>query len=314
MVDNPIKLFDLLGIPESEQPDYSVRLNGNLDGYNVLDAYRNHRSEFLDHAHTTVFSGKGWYIHTRYVLQFVELRPAEWLFIGLFEVSQPEIQLSNGNVAMRYRMLDRYSALEGRLVARFDEARRIRGSAHLTRNLSRPSVREYVTQHLVVDRVARSSKSILPFPGFNKLRLNHAELVAAVENPEWAPALNSVSAIYLQTDMSNGWHYVGSAYSNEGDSVGLLSRWKEYAYYDHDGTNTRLKKLSREHIEEHFQYSILEVFDPSTKPSKIIQREHWWMDTLGSVYKDEHPFGYNTVRQRNEDASGELDDSEELED
>lgn len=313
MVENPIKLFDLLGIPESELPDYSVRLNGNLDGYNVMDAYRNHKSQFLDHAHTIKFQGKGRKIHTRYVLQFVELKPTEWLFIGLFEVSQPEIQLSNGNFALGYRMLDRYSALEGRLVARFDRPSNYQGSGNLTRNLSTPSVREYSTKHMIVDRVARSSKSILPFPGFNKLRLNHSELVAAVENPEWAPALNSVSAVYLQTDMSNGWHYVGSAYSREGDNMGLLSRWKEYAYYDHDGTNTRLKKLSREHIEEHFQYSVLEVFDPSTKPSKIIQREHWWMDTLGSVYKDEHPFGYNTVRQRKENTSGELDDSEESE-
>ena len=313
MVENPIKLFDLLGIPESDLPDYSVRLNGNLAGYNVMDAYRNHRSQLLDHAHTIRFSGQGWFIHTPYVLQFVELKSNEWLFIGLSEVSQPEIQLSNGNVAIGYEMLDRYSALEGRLVARFDKASKAQGRGKLTRNLSKTDVREYVTQHLVVDRIARSSITTLPFPGFNRLRLNHSELVAAVENPEWAPALKSVSAIYLQTDMSNGWHYVGSAYSNEGDDVGLLSRWKEYAYYDHDGTNTGLKKLSREHIEEHFQYSVLEVFDPSTKPSKIIQREHWWMDTLGSVYKDDHPFGYNTVRQRNEDADAELDDSEELE-
>lgn len=35
-------------------------------------------------------------------------------------------------------------------------------------------------------------------------------------------------------------------------------------------------------------------------PKEVIDREHWWMDTLGSVRRnnDEVPHGYNSVAER----------------
>ena len=38
----------------------------------------------------------------------------------------------------------------------------------------------------------------------------------------------------------------------------------------------------------------------NASPKSIIDREHWWMDTLGSVYHsdDEQPHGYNSVAER----------------
>ena len=97
-----------------------------------------------------------------------------------------------------------------------------------------------------------------------------------------------------------GWHYVGSAYSRKGASHGLLSRWKEYASGDHSGGNKQLRNLGAGYIEKNFQYSILEIFDMNKSPKEIIDREHWWMDTLGSVRRnnDEVPHGYNSVAER----------------
>lgn len=58
--------------------------------------------------------------------------------------------------------------------------------------------------------------------------------------------------------------------------------------------------LTINNIEKNFQYSILEIFDMNKSPKEIIDREHWWMDTLGSVRRnnDEVPHGYNSVAER----------------
>ena len=64
--------------------------------------------------------------------------------------------------------------------------------------------------------------------------------------------------------------------------------------------NKQLRNLGAGYIEKNFQYSILEIFDMNKSPKEIIDREHWWMDTLGSVRRnnDEVPHGYNSVAER----------------
>ena len=68
----------------------------------------------------------------------------------------------------------------------------------------------------------------------------------------------------------------------------------------HSGGNKQLRNLGAGYIEKNFQYSILEIFDMNKSPKEIIDREHWWMDTLGSVRRnnDEVPHGYNSVAER----------------
>ena len=36
-------------------------------------------------------------------------------------------------------------------------------------------------------------------------------------------------------------------------------------------------------------------------PNYVINREHWWMDTLCSVYSEASPFGYNSQREQDRD-------------
>ncbi len=64
--------------------------------------------------------------------------------------------------------------------------------------------------------------------------------------------------------------------------------------------NKQLRNLGAGYIEKNFQYSIPEIFDMNKSPKEIIDREHWWMDTLGSVRRnnDEVPHGYNSVAER----------------
>lgn len=301
-----ISVFDVLGTPQTDLHKYTVRLSQSLDGGNIALEYVRDRDQLLDHAHTVRWAGGDRRnIPTPNVLQFIQLTPrsmSQWLFVGSSTLLGTERQTAAGNTVAEFALNERHEAFAGRLVARYTMRQGVTGAGALTHNLSRPRIREDFVERFRVDQIARSPISALPFPGYKELRLNHAELAAAVDNDEWKAALDSVSAIYLLTDRSNGWHYVGAAYSRYGENHGLLSRWTSYTRGDYSGGNLKLKELVRlkgkEHIKRNFEYTVLEIFDPSEQKKAIIHREHWWMDTLQSVWTSESPFGYNSVAQR----------------
>lgn len=118
------------------------------------------------------------------------------------------------------------------------------------------------------------------FPGYQNVRLRHADLQRIISNdePSWKDALSSVKGVYVITDLSDGRLYVGSA---SGEANGLWQRWSGYAHLRNlTGGNKELERLRSElgdsHIIDNFQYTILEIFDPKTKSDVIIQRESFW--------------------------------------
>ncbi|MFG3617435.1 GIY-YIG nuclease family protein [Nocardia sp. NPDC047654] len=124
------------------------------------------------------------------------------------------------------------------------------------------------------------------FPGFQNVRLKHAELqrILANSEPSWKDALSSVKGVYVITDLSSGQLYVGSASS---EANGLWQRWSSYANLKNlTGGNRGLEHLRAElgdgHIVDNFQYSILEIFDPKTKAETILLRESFWKLALDS--------------------------------
>lgn len=127
---------------------------------------------------------------------------------------------------------------------------------------------------------------VIPFPGYDSVRRTYRQLQQAVHDPhyaQWQSALRAVKAIYLITDTSNGRHYVGKA--DGGD--GLLGRWKAYADNGH-GWNKELVSLPPGQS-EHFQFSILRVFEPRTLQSVVDAAESHYKLALQS----RAPFGYN---------------------
>ena len=100
----------------------------------------------------------------------------------------------------------------------------------------------------------------------------------------WKTAFQNQKAVYLITDTFNGKCYVGSAY---GEKM-LLNRWQNYVT-SKDGGNAQLQGLSKEHIQNNFRYSILDIFKASTNDNVIIARESWWKETLMT-----RKFGYNS--------------------
>ncbi|MBB2985210.1 GIY-YIG nuclease family protein [Terracoccus luteus] len=103
----------------------------------------------------------------------------------------------------------------------------------------------------------------IPFPGFDALTLEHAQLQAVMREhryASWRTALASVAGVYLITDTRDGRHYVGKADGAES----IRQRWGAYATNGHGG-NVELRALDP----SSFRFSLLRVFDPSTPMREI---------------------------------------------
>ncbi len=114
---------------------------------------------------------------------------------------------------------------------------------------------------------------VVPFPGFDRVLITHAELQAVVEDSRyaaWRTALGSVQGTYLIADTSTGQLYVGKADGSER----ILGRWTAYARDGHGG-NIALRYLAGldpSHA-RHFQFSILRVFGPSVPAAEVDESE-----------------------------------------
>ncbi|MDT0116501.1 GIY-YIG nuclease family protein [Microbacterium sp. PRF11] len=116
----------------------------------------------------------------------------------------------------------------------------------------------------------------IPFPGFDRLILDHVALQAVMREhryASWRTALASVYGIYLITDTVNGRHYVGKADGQDS----IRQRWSAYATNGHGG-NVELRGLDP----AHFRFSLLRVFDPSTPTRDIDAAENHFKDALDS--------------------------------
>lgn len=103
----------------------------------------------------------------------------------------------------------------------------------------------------------------VPFPGFDRLVLDHAQLQAVMREHRygsWRTALSSVVGVYLITDTRDGRQYVGKADGAES----IRQRWTAYATNGHGG-NVELRGLDP----ASFTFSLLRVFDPAT-PTRVI--------------------------------------------
>lgn len=103
----------------------------------------------------------------------------------------------------------------------------------------------------------------VPFPGFDRLVLGHAQLQAVMREHRyagWRTALSSVVGVYLITDTRDGRQYVGKADGAES----IRQRWSAYSTNGHGG-NVELRNVDP----TSFRFSLLRVFDPST-PTAVI--------------------------------------------
>lgn len=115
-----------------------------------------------------------------------------------------------------------------------------------------------------------------PFPGFDRLVLDYAQLSAVMREHRyaaWRTALSSVVGIYLITDTRDGRHYIGKADGAEN----IRQRWNAYAANGHGG-NVELRGLDA----STFRFSLLRVFDPATPGREIDAAESHFKSALDS--------------------------------
>lgn len=114
----------------------------------------------------------------------------------------------------------------------------------------------------------------VPFPGFDRLVLDHAQLQAVMREhryASWRTALTSVTGVYLITDTRDGRQYVGKAEGEES----IRQRWSAYAANGH-GSNVELRTLDP----TTFRFSLLRVFDPATPTRQIDAAESHYKHAL----------------------------------
>ena len=114
----------------------------------------------------------------------------------------------------------------------------------------------------------------VPFPGFDRLVLDRAQLLAVMREhryASWRTALASVVGVYLITDTRDGRQYVGKADGAES----IRQRWSAYATNGHGG-NVELRGLDP----TTFRFSLLRVFDPATPSRQIDAAESHFKHAL----------------------------------
>jgi len=210
--------------------------------------------------------------------QYYPYGPQYFIFGGFFRVgkSLPEII---GGAGYELELLEQHSEYIKRLIVKLERPvgrdLYLRWYETLQSSKLNPEVHE----------LAPDTK-LGTFPGYQNVRLRHHELqrIVANDEPSWKDALSSVKGVYVIADLSDGKLYVGSA---SGEANGLWQRWSSYAQLRNlTGGNkeleSRRRSLGDAHIIEHFQYTILEIFDPKTKPEMVVQRESFWKLALDS--------------------------------
>lgn len=139
-----------------------------------------------------------------------------------------------------------------------------------------------------LDVIEIADPRVKPFPGYDRLLVNFDELQSILEDDsysQWQTALSSVQGIYLIADTKSGQLYVGKADGNER----FLGRWNAYARTGHGG-NVALRELAALDLShpQHFQFSILQVFSPTTPASQVDAAEAHYKRALLT-----RQFGYN---------------------
>lgn len=202
-----------------------------------------------------------------------------WLITTIKRITAVRPEGQEPGIAYEAEELDRFKDLFGRVIVKYHKSM-LSSYCYLNTIMDEIEVCE-----ILPERYTESE-----FPGYDRVRLSYKQLSHILERgiSNWIGALENQKAVYLITDKKTGKLYVGSA---TGDNGMLLQRWKNYVD-NGTGGNVDFEKLKKEkgfdYIKENFQYSILEIFNGTTDSKKIVEREHWWMETLMT-----REFGYN---------------------
>lgn len=283
-----ILLNDILGIKNEDLNRVKIRFNLSNKSWDALRFYKENKETLLvGHFHNVLKEeidgkakrGKKYLKEGEIVIGLVDIKNYEWLLFDISVITKDHNRTTyDGKSDKLYYFYDHQTLTEyekyfGRLIVKYHKHSQspiLKGKEHLN--------------ELIVKEILPDSYNDESFPGYDNVNIQWKDLKRKIDNNKsWQTALENQKGVYLITDDKTGQMYVGSAY---GKNM-ILGRWKNYID-TRDGGNTALKELSKEYIEQHFWFSILEIFKSTTDNDTIIDREQWWKKVLQT--KD---FGYN---------------------
>lgn len=248
-----IKINDILRLDNFD----NVKIRFNLmfkDNWEPIEIFKNGDvSVLLDGQYWNYKRNKSYKVG-QITIGLVKIRPNEdfWLLFHIGKVTR-DLDRLNG-VGYEYEHLTQYDKYCGRLIIKYKNT-----SQNMIRN-AKSVINDCEVAWILPDTFDNDI-----FPGYDKVNVSWYELSRVIQKDNWITALQNQKGVYLQTDKSNGKHYVGAAYGKDM----ILDRWKAYVNTGHGG-NVELKKLSFDHIKENFMYSILDIYK-STTDEKIIR-------------------------------------------
>lgn len=268
---NSIKLNDILQIEDLS----NVKIRFNLmfaQNWNPIELFQSGEISTMLEGQYWNYTKRKSYKQGQITIGLVKIHPNEdfWL---LFHIGQVTKDLNKLNaVGYEYEHLPKYDMYVGRLIVKF-------------KNKVQTMIRnaESVIDSCYVSQILPDTFDNDLFPGYDKVNISWKEMKRVLEKDNWKTALQNQKGVYLLTDASNGKMYIGSAY---GENM-ILGRWRSYLKTGHGG-NVGLRRLTFDHIKQHFRYSILDIYKSTTDDQIILNRESWWKETLQS-----RKFGYN---------------------
>lgn len=265
-------LNDILQFTTEEIDKTKIKFNMMFEGnWDPIELFKSNDQQIMLDGHYFNHGNKYAYEDGQISLGFIRISKTNHLWL-LFHVGIVIKRGETPSAPYIYENLPQYDKYCGRLIIHF------KNSVQANNRWAKTVLDQCIIHEILPDVFDNDV-----FPGYENVNVSWKELSRVINKEGWNTALKNQKAIYLITDQSNGKMYIGSA---SGKDM-LLQRWHNYLESRHGG-NIQLKKLSNSHIEEHFRYSILEIFKSTTDDSLILQRESWWKNALLT-----RKFGYN---------------------
>lgn len=272
----PLKMDDLLRIPQSDMDKVKIKFNQPSPDEDPLDLYRKN-PDIVNTQWLFWREQRRYFYEGQIAVCFLKIGWDKWLLTTIKKITK-DLNIVGG-ISYDGDELPEYKPYYGRLIIQFHKTFQAQGIYY-----------KNVCDELLVNQLLPAAFDGYDFPGYDELRLTweQLEIIIKQHKKDWMAALQNQKAVYLITDRSNGKLYVGSATS---DSGMLLQRWANYIDSGHGGNKELIELVNKEgidYIKRNFQYSILENYNARVDDSVILERESWWKETLQS-----RKFGYN---------------------
>ena len=283
-----ILLNDILRIKEEDLDKVAIRFNLSNKSYDALKLYQDNKDVLLVNNFHNVLKtekdgkvkrGRKYLKKGEIVIGLAEMKNNSWLLFDISKITEDYDKTTYDGTSpklyyfYKHEPLSEYEKYFGRLIVEYHK-----GFQYAILQ-GKDRINDFHVKEILPEKYNNDD-----FPGYDKVNIQWKKLKRKIDNNKsWQTALENQKGVYLITDDSNGKMYVGSAY---GDKM-ILGRWKTYIN-TRDGGNKELIELDREHIEQHFWFSILEIFKSTTDDVTIRDRENWWKQVLRT-----RDFGYN---------------------